>query len=120
MSPATPSAELHAAKDRLDLLRLYPTPVRIDRVRIRVRPGMFRLPFLRRFDGYATHRRIYLRRPAEGSGDLLVHELCHVWQMQHHPMWMPLSYLIRGYRNNPFEREARDAASRTDATPRQR
>jgi hypothetical protein len=43
----------------------------------------------------------------------VTHELCHVWQMQHHPLAMPLSYLYRGYRDNPNEVEARLAAATT-------
>jgi hypothetical protein len=59
---------------------------------------------------------VLLRRPvSEGGDDLVTHELCHVWQMQHRPLRMPLSYLVRGYRNNPYEREARRAASVTAA-----
>ncbi len=55
-----------------------------------------------------------LRTPiGETSGDLIVHELCHVWQMQHRPIAMPLSYLYRGYANNPYEIEARRAAATT-------
>ena len=38
--------------------------------------------------------------PAEHE-DLLCHELCHVWQMQHHPVAMPLSYLRSGYAREP-------------------
>ena len=45
--------------------------------------------------------------------DLICHELCHVWQMQHHPLRMPLSYLRLGYASNPYEEEARQATSRT-------
>ncbi|MGI9658442.1 MAG: hypothetical protein ACR2OD_05995 [Gaiellaceae bacterium] len=76
-------------------------------------PRFFLLPFLRRFQGYAMHRRILLREPLElCSEELLTHELCHVWQMQHHPIRMPLSYLRR-YRNNPYEKEARWAARTT-------
>jgi hypothetical protein len=74
-------------------------------------PWFFRLPWLRRFDGYALHETILLRE-GDASEDLLVHELCHVWQMQHRPLAMPLSYLYRGYADNPYEREARDAAAR--------
>ena len=75
-------------------------------------PWLFRLPWLRRFDGYAAWNLILLRRPlAETSDDLLVHELCHVWQMQHRPLAMPLSYLYRGYELNPYEVEARRAAT---------
>jgi hypothetical protein len=43
----------------------------------------------------------------------VVHELCHVWQMQHRPLAMPLSYLRLGYENNPYEREARAAVEQT-------
>jgi hypothetical protein len=75
-----------------------------------VAPALFRLPWFRRFDGYAAWNLILLRRPpVESSDDLLVHELCHVWQMQHHPIAMPLSYVRQGHANNPFEREARAA-----------
>ena len=42
------------AKARLDRLDLYPRPVRIDRVRVLVWPWLFRLPWLRRFDGCAA------------------------------------------------------------------
>jgi hypothetical protein len=34
-----------------------------------------------------------------------------VWQMQHHPIRMPLSYLHAGYAHNPYEEEARRAVS---------
>jgi hypothetical protein len=33
--------------------------------------------------------------------------------MQHHPLAMPLSYLYRGYRDNPNEVEARLASATT-------
>jgi hypothetical protein len=80
-------------------------------VRIWIVPGLFRLPWFRRFDGYAVHWTILLRTRAHLADDRLVaHELCHVWQMQHHPVRMPLSYLVRGYAENPYELEAREAA----------
>ena len=104
--------ELLRAKARLDRLDLYPRPVRIRRVRLVVTPWLFRLPWLRRFDGYATHFVIFLRTP-DRDGDLLTHELCHVWQMQHRPFAMPLSYLLRGYDRNPYELQARRAAEST-------
>lgn len=111
-------AALARARDRLEPLELYPRPLRIDRVRVAHVPRLFSLPFLRRFDGYATHGRILLRRPLEEcSEELFTHEACHVWQMQHHPWRMPLSYLVRGYRNNPFEQEARWAARTTCRAP---
>jgi hypothetical protein len=100
------------AKERLDRLRLYPRPVRIERVHLFVTPWLFRLPWFRRFDGYALHETILLR-DADAPEDLLLHELCHVWQMQHRPVRMPLSYLLSGYWNNPYERQARAAVELT-------
>ena len=102
------------AKQRLDRLDLYPAPVRVARVRILSAPWLFRLPWFRRFHGYTMWPLILLKMPlAEASDDLLVHELCHVWQMQHHPIAMPLSYLWQGYAANPHELEARRAAEST-------
>jgi hypothetical protein len=113
---ATVRAALERAKARLDALALYPEPVRIDRVRVLVVPALFRLPWFRRFDGYAAWNTILLRDPLDASGDDLVcHELCHVWQMQHLPLAMPLSYLTSGYDGNRFEVEARRAVSETAA-----
>ena len=104
-------AALAAAKARLDVLDLYPSPVSLRGVRVWVAPWLFRLPWFRRFDGYAAHRTILLRsRALLADGGLVAHELCHVWQMQHHPLRMPLSYLLRGYDGNPYEREADEAA----------
>ena len=98
------------AKERLDRHALYPRPVSLRGVRIWVVPWLFRLPWFRRFDGYAAHWTILLRsRAFLDDGTLVAHELCHVWQMQHHPLRMPLSYLF-GYEDNRFEREARTAA----------
>ena len=109
----TDTDALAAAKARLDRLDLYPRPVSLRAIRVVVVPWLFRLPWFRRFDGYATHRLILLRsRAFLDDGDLLVHELCHVWQMQHHPLRMPLSYL-GGYERNRFELEARRAAAET-------
>ena len=99
---------LGRAKARLDRLAFYPRPVSLRGVRVFVVPPLFRLPWFRRFDGYALHRTILLRsRELLADGDLVAHELCHVWQMQHHPLRMPLSYLLVGYEDNPYEREAR-------------
>jgi hypothetical protein len=100
------------AKARLDTLALYPRPVSIEDVRILTIPWLFRLPWFRRFDGYALHFAILLRNSA-ASDDLVTHELCHVWQMQHRPLWMPLSYLLTGYRANPYEQQARAAVTAT-------
>jgi hypothetical protein len=88
--------------------------VRIEPVRVVALPLLFRLPWLRRFDGYSAWNTILLREPVERAGDdLLCHELCHVWQMQHRPLRMPLSYLRHGYAANPYELEARRAVEVT-------
>ncbi len=111
MDEATRTA-LAQAKERLDKLDLYPRPVSLRRVRVLVVPRLFRLPWFRRFDGYALHATILLRSRALMTDEhLLAHELCHVWQMQHHPIGMPLSYLRHGYAANRYEEEARRAAS---------
>jgi len=102
---------LARAKERLDRLDLYPRPVSLRGVRVWIVPWLFRLPWFRRFDGYAAHWTILLRsRTRLADGALVAHELCHVWQMQHHPVRMPLSYVLLGYEHNPYEREARRAA----------
>jgi hypothetical protein len=102
---------LRQAKARLDRQAFYPRPVSLRGVRIHVVPWLFRLPWFRRFDGYALHWTILLRSRALLDDDALVaHELCHVWQMQHHPVRMPLSYLTEGYEANRFEAEARACA----------
>jgi hypothetical protein len=100
------------AKERLDSLGWWPRPVSIDHVHVFVTPWFFRLPWFRRFDGHAFHFGMLLR--GEGmSEDLITHELCHVWQMQHRPIRMPLSYLVRGYWENPYEVQARAAVAAT-------
>jgi hypothetical protein len=93
---------------------LYPRPVGIRHVRVFVTPWLFRLPWFRAFDGYAAWWTILLRSEAFlDDGDLVTHELCHVWQMQHRPLRMPLSYLSRGYSQSPYEGEARRAVEET-------
>lgn len=112
------TAVLQRAKARLDPLTLYDRPVDIERVRVLTLGWLFRLPWFRRFDGYAAWNLILLRSSELADDeDLICHELCHVWQMQHRPIAMPLSYLRLGYKDNPYEREARDAVSRP-APPR--
>ena len=99
------------AKARLDRHRAYPRAVSLRGVRIWIAPWLFRLPWFRRFDGYSAHWTILLRSHALRADETLVaHELCHVWQMQHRPLRMPLSYL-RGYAGNRYEEEAREASS---------
>ena len=108
------AAALRRAKARLDRLDLYPRPVSLRRVRIWHTRRLFRLPWFRRFSGYTMWPLIFLREPLrETSDDLVCHELCHVWQMQHHPVRMPLSYLYRGDAATPYELEARAAVDAT-------
>jgi hypothetical protein len=69
---------------------------------------------MRRYAGYAFWRTIAVKR-SEPTDDLLVHELCHVWQAQHrrwHQLW---TYATTRYRDNPYEREARAAVAATRA-----
>ena len=86
-------------------------------MRVVVAPWFFRLPKLRRYQGYALWRTILLRRPvgAGSSDDLVTHELCHIWQMQHRPLRVMATYLTTRYRENPYEREARRAVAATQA-----
>lgn len=110
MDPAKRVA-LARAKERLDRTAFYRRPVSLRWVRIWIVPLLFRLPWFRRFDGYAAHWTILLRsRELLGDDTLVAHELCHVWQMQHRPVRMPVSYVLRGYEENPYEREARSVA----------
>jgi hypothetical protein len=111
-------AAIERARRRLDGLDWYPRPVRTRLVCLFTVPWLFRLPWFRRFDGYALHETILLRcPPGVASDDLVTHELCHVWQMQHHPVRMPLSYLRTGYARNPYELEARRAVEATRPAP---
>lgn len=108
--------ELERSKERLDRLDFYPRPVSIRGVQVLTVPRLFRLPGMRRYDGYALPWTILLRdRPGTGtaSEDLICHELCHVWQEQHGRLWMWLSYLTAGYRHNQNEIEARRAVELT-------
>ena len=108
---------LERAKARLDPQGLYERPVSLHRVRLVSAPWLFRLPWFRRFDGYTMWDLILVRAPVEAaSDDLVCHELCHTWQMQHRPLRMPISYLLRGYERNPYELEARRAAALTSGS----
>jgi hypothetical protein len=111
------SAErLERAKARLDRLDLYPRPVSLEGVRVLTVPWFFRLPYLRRFDGYALWKTILLRRSlADTSDDLLTHELCHLWQGQHRRWHQLLTYATTRYERNPYEVEAREAVAATRA-----
>ena len=122
MPPArrTPAeqAALARAVPRLARLRPPPRPFRTTRVRILHLPWLFRLPWFRRFVGYTIGPLILLDRPLDEVGDdLIVHELCHVWQVQRDGLEMWLSYLYLGYEHNPYEVEARHAVDATRAGP---
>jgi hypothetical protein len=107
---------LRAAAARLATLDFYPRPVRTGRVRIVHAPWFFRLPPTRRFRGYELGPFILVRAPLdEVTEDLVTHELCHVWQLQHRPFFW-LSYLWQGYRRNAFEAQARLAVELTRPT----
>jgi hypothetical protein len=103
---------LERAKTRLDRLDFYPEPVRLDRVRVVVTPWFFRIPGFRRYSGYALWRTILLKSRA-ASDDLVTHELCHIWQMQHRPWHVTVKHLTTRYRRNPYELEARRAVAET-------
>lgn len=108
--------ELTRAKARLDRLRYYPRPVSIRFVHVLTVPWLFRFPGMRRYDGYALPWTILLRdRPGTetASDDLICHELCHVWQMQHMPHRVFWAWLTEEYERNPFEVEARRAVEET-------
>jgi len=106
---AAKRAALAKAKARLEARGLA---VSLRGVRIWIVPWLFQLPWFRRFDGYSAHWTILLRsRDLLANDGLVAHELCHVAQMQRHPVRMPLSYLLVGYEDNPYEREARECAS---------
>ena len=81
-------------------------------MRVFVAPWFFRIPGLRRYHGYALVRTILLRR-VDASEDLITHELCHVWQMQHRPLRVMVAYLTTRYARNPYELEARRAVAAT-------
>ena len=107
------------ARLRLESLALYPKPLKPD-VRVVVWPWLFRIPGFRRYIAYAFIKRIAFKETPEQlvarNGQdrlerLLVHELCHVWQFQHHPIHMTYALLRYRYPENPYEQEARRAAA---------
>jgi hypothetical protein len=122
MRPPGEREAIQRAKARLDRLSLYPAPVELGGVRIVVLPWLFRLPGFRRFRGYTTRHLIILKRPVLDD-DLITHELCHIWQLQHRPLRVWLSYARPStfsadrtrYRANRYEREARAAVELTGA-----
>ena len=112
MAEASFADALARAKARLDTLGWYPEPVRIERVRILVRPWFFRIPGFRRYVGYAFWRTIVFKHP-DPSDDLLTHELCHIWQGQHRALHMSWKHVTTRYRSNPYELQARRAVAET-------
>ena len=119
-------AAIERAWQRIQHLKLYPQPIDVSRVRLVVVPWLFRLPWFRRFDGYTIWSTILLRgRALTGDGDLIAHELVHVWQGQHEWVRLWASYLRpstfwgdrSGYWENRYELEARDAVQRTRRCP---
>ncbi len=113
---ATNRDALERARRRLHPLRLYPRPVGTRHVRVLTVPFLFRLPRMRRYDGYALPGTILLRdRPGEGTADddLVCHELCHIWQMQHRALSVFWAWLTTPYEQNPYEVEARTAVEMT-------
>jgi hypothetical protein len=107
-----PAAALARAKTRLDRLDYYPRPVQLDRVRVVVAPWFFRIPGFRRYTVYALWRTILLKQRS-ASDDLVTHELCHLWQMQHRPWHVTFKHLTTRYRRNPYELEVRRAVAET-------
>ena len=89
-------------------------------MRVVVAPWLFRIPGFRRFRGYATRHLILVKSPLPDE-DLVVHELCHVWQLQFRPVRVWLSYARlstftrdrAAYRANRYEVEARRAVQLT-------
>jgi hypothetical protein len=107
-------AHLARAARRLATLSFHPRPVDMRHVRIIHAPWFFRIPGVRRFRGYEIGPLILVKPPLEDvSNDLVVHELCHVWQDQHRRAYMWLSYLWQGYRGNEHEVQAREAVALT-------
>lgn len=61
--------------------------------------------------------RLILMRDADYHDDLLVHELCHIWQSQHEALRSWGSYFSYSYETNPYEVEARWAVQMTRPRP---
>ena len=110
-----PRAALERPPPRPDRPHFYPRPLPLEGVRLARLPLFFRLPRLRRYSGYAFRKTILLRHaPGQGaSDDLITHELCHIWQMQHRPFHVVWKWATTRYRENPYEIEARQAVAAT-------
>lgn len=115
-------AAIERAWRRIEPLALYPRPIDLTRVRILSTPWLFRLPWFRRFDGYAIWSTILLRRRLQQvNDDLITHELVHVWQGQHEWLRLWISYVRpstfrgdrAGYWENRYELQARSAVAQS-------
>ncbi len=77
----------------------------------------FKLPYIRRFDGYTiSPERVLIRPGHEMRADLLAHELCHIYQMRRDGHAEFTRQYVRwlhefGYQDNPYEVEARFASA---------
>ena len=103
---------LEDAAAHLNRLDLYPHPINISRVAVYHAPWFFTMRHNRGFIGVAMRNRLlFHQHPLTVPDHVLRHELCHIWQMQHRPLRMPMSFLNRkrGYWDNPYEVEARRA-----------
>ena len=106
------AAALARAKARLDRLDYYPAPVRLERVRVHRLALVLPASEDRRYTGYTLWRTILFKQPSP-SDDLVTHELCHIWQMQHRPWHVTFKHLTTRYRGSPYEIEARHAVAET-------
>lgn len=64
----------------------------------------FKLPWIRQFDGFClTPWDIVLRPGFENDRSLIAHEYNHCYWWRIHKLTFPLSYVLYGYKRNPFE-----------------
>lgn len=76
----------------------------VDGIEVKVHKLSF--PFTLFAEGMACRGKVYLKDPSRASDRLIRHEMIHVAQnfkLRTYLWW----WLKRGYKNNPFEREAR-------------
>ena len=85
-------------------------------VKIKEATGLFLLLLnLFKFDAWASvWKTIYIRKEHYHNERLIAHEMCHIGQIKADGWyWQPIKYLyytVRyGYKNNPYEVEARKA-----------
>lgn len=73
------------------------------------------------FDAWTSNwNTIYIREKYKDDKKLIAHEMCHIEQIKKDGrLWQPIKYayyLIRyGYKNNPYEVEARKAEELTSS-----